>query len=81
LPSVVEPALEGDKSGSSATDEKTESEDEDEPETTETEGEDGETSEDPPGEPEEAKVGNLWTSHLEGQIFLSSFLTQGAGCT
>ncbi|KAG0627085.1 hypothetical protein M758_2G172500 [Ceratodon purpureus] len=52
----VEPALEGDKSGSSATDEKTGSEDEEKEATTETEGEEGEDTEEAPGEPEEAKV-------------------------
>lgn len=61
---VIEPALKGDKSGSSATDDKTgSSTEEGEPAVTETDTEggatEGEESENPPGEPEEAKVGNV----------------------
>jgi hypothetical protein len=71
---VVEPALEGDKSGSSATDEKTGSEYEEKEASTETEGEEGEDSDEAPGEPEEAKVGipiDNWSwriPHLSGPI-------------
>lgn len=64
--------MEGDKSGSSATDEKTGSDDEDKPETTETEGEDGDESDEPPGEPEEAKVHreNLLTNMISARNLL-----------